>query len=1098
VRVRILGPVELTDATGGPVPLGGARLRALLIRLAIDAGRFVSAERLAEDLWPSERPADVANALQALVSRLRQATGKDTIGYQSGGYRLELDPAQIDAAKFERQVIAGRAAVASGEIARGAALLRGALELWRGDALADAADWPFAAGPASRLGEARLAAIEDAVDAELRLGRGPELVAEVTELAAANPLRERLSGLLMRALYTAGRQADALQTYEDIRHTLAERLGVDPSPALAAVHLAILRGEVAEAVVAETRVAETAAAGPEPELKQPEPSASPPVGNLPARLTSFVGRDEELRTLGKQLAEARLVTLTGPGGAGKTRLAIEAAVRLADQMRDGAWFVPLAPVRNALDVPQAVLTEVGVPEPMWVEAVYAPPLDRLTEAVAGRQLLLVLDNCEHVIDEVARLAELVLAAAPGVRIIATSREPLAVTGETLCPVPALPLPPDGAAADDAMAYPAVRLLADRAAAVRPGFAVDVGNAADVVRICRALDGMPLAIELAAARLRVLTPTQVAERLDDRFRLLAVGSRSSLPRHQTLRAVVDWSWDLLEHTERLVLRRLSVFSGGATPEAAERVCAFDALPGAGIIDVIASLVDKSLVTATGEREVRYSLLETVRAYAAERLAEAAERDAVAEAHARYFLALAERAEPLLRTRDQVSWMARLAAEHDNCSAALQHAIDTRDAALGLRLVAALMWFWILRDYDAEAAQWADEVAKIAGDDVPPGLADAYAICRIMTLMGSMGTGGRGQGTEDFELAPSGEGADRFAEQIQGVIALVPADTRHPMLKLVGPMSALLTGDDAAARRKLAALADQPDPWLRALAAAVSGHLAMAYGDIDGAASSLAVARRGFSAIGDRWGLVMAMAGLAEVALARDDPAEAVAVLEAARSYAAEGLSANWSEMMLVALGKAKAAAGDLDAARADLERGAEYAARFGGRDDQVNGYLELSDLARRVGDMTAARRLLEQALQVAERKSDRPDMIIVAARTFGKLGCLAEQDGDLEAAAPWHRRAIRTFADTKLPFPVNTVLAELVAGFAALAGAGGEHVRAAELLGLAHSLRGFRDAYSLEETRATAAATAAVGDREFAAAYARGRQLTREDALALAR
>jgi predicted ATPase/DNA-binding SARP family transcriptional activator len=1096
VRVRILGPVELTDATGDLVPLGGARLRALLIRLAIDAGRSVSAERLAEDLWPRERPADVTNALQALVSRLRQAAGKDMIGYRSGGYRLDLDPGEIDACVFERRVSTGRAAAASGETARGAALLREALALWRGDALADAGDWPFAAGPASRLEEARLAAIEDAVDAELRLGRGPELVAEVTELAAANPLRERLCGLLMRALYASGRQADALQTYEDIRHTLAERLGVDPSPPLAAVHLAILRGEADAAD--RGRVSAASGAGAEPEGAQPEPAVGRPAGNLPARLTSFVGRDEELRSLGKQLGEARLVTLTGPGGAGKTRLAIEAAVRLADQVRDGAWFVPLAPVRDALDVPQAVLAEVGVSEPMWVEAVYAPPLDRLTDAVAGRQLLLVLDNCEHVIDEVAKLAELVLAAAPGVRIIATSREPLAVTGETLCPVPALALPPDGAAAADAMGYAAVRLLADRAVAVRPGFAVDAGNAADVVRICRALDGMPLAIELAAARLRVLTPAQVAERLDDRFRLLAMGSRSSLPRHQTLRAVVDWSWDLLDLTERLVLRRLSVFSGGATPEAAEQVCAFDGRPVAGIIDVIASLVDKSLVTAAGDREVRYGLLETVRAYAAERLAEAGEQEAVADAHAGYFLRLAERAEPLLRTGDQVPWMVRLAAEHDNCSAALRHAIDTRDAALGLRLVAALMWFWVLRDYDAEAAQWAGEVARIAGDDVPPDLADAYALCRILTLMGSMGKGAREQSAADPDLAASGDDPERLAAQIQGVIALVPADSRHPMLKLVGPISALFTGDELAARRSLADLADQGDPWLQALATALAGHLAMACGDVDTAASSLSAAQAGFSEIGDRWGLVMTMAGLAEVALARDDPAEAVATLVAARGYAADGLSANWSEMMLVALGKARAAQGDLDAARADLERGIDYAARFGGRDDQVNGYLELSEVARRSDDMPDARRLLEQALEVAESKSVRPDMVFVAARTFGKLGCLAEQEGDLQAAAAWHRRAVRTLADAKMPFPVNTVLAELVAGFAALAGADGDHVRAAELLGLAHSLRGFRDAGSLEEARATAAATAAIGAGEFAAAYQRGRHLSREDALALAR
>ncbi len=1089
MRVRILGPVELRNAAGDSVALAGPRLRALLVRLAIDADKTVLADRLAEDLWPRERPANTGNALQALVSRLRQAAGKDAVSYQSGGYRLVLDPSEVDAVSFEQGVTAGRAAVTDGDTARGAALLRQALALWRGDALADAADLPFATGPASRLEEARLAATEDAIDAELRLGRDHELVGEVSELAAANPLRERLCGLLMRALYAAGRQADALQAYEDIRHALADRLGVDPSPALAGVHLAIVRGEVA-------------GPGPAHAAGTRRTSAAPrrPAGNLPAQLTSFVGREEELRTLGKLLSEARLVTLTGPGGAGKTRLAIEGALQLAaGQMPDGAWFVPLAPVRDALDVSQAVLSAVGIPETMRVEAVYQPALERLSDAVAARQLLLVLDNCEHVVDDVAGLVERVLADAPGVRIIATSREPLAVTGEALCPVSALALPPERAGADDAMNYAAVRLLADRAAAVRPGFAVDAGSVADVVRICRALDGMPLAIELAAARLRVLTPAQVADRLDDRFRLLAVGSRTSLPRHQTLRAVVDWSWDLLEGFERVVLRRLSVFNGGATPEAAEQVCAFDGRSAEGLIDVIASLVDKSLVTATSQGEIRYELLETVRAYAAERLAGAGEQDAVAAAHARYFLGLAERAEPELRTRGQRAWMTRLVAEHDNCSAALRHAVDTHDAVLGLRLVTALAWFWVLNDYDAEAAQWAASVASLAGDCAPPGLADSYAVCRILAVVGRLVPGAEAEDGQDPEPAGPGEPAEPLTAEIGRLVSLVPADTRHPMLVLMTPLAAMFSGDEAAARDKLATLEGHPDRWVRASCRALGGHLAMHAGDVTAAATRLAAAEASFREIGDAWGLVVSLGGLAEVALARDDPAAAVAALEEARGYAAEGFNSHWGEMMLVPLGKARAMLGDLDGARADLERGVEYASQFGEHDDQATGYLELSELARRGGNLAEAGRLLEQAREIAETKAGRPGMLLVAARTFGKLGCVSEQQGDLVAAQRWHRLAVRTLADSTVPFiPVNAALAEAVAGVAALAGAYGDHERAAELLGLAHSLRGFRDASSLEEARVTSAATAAIGAFEFAAAYQRGRHLTREDALALAR
>ena len=365
-----------------------------------------------------------------------------------------------------------------------------------------------------------------------------------------------------------------------------------------------------------------------------------------------------------------------------------------------------------------MLAALGIPEVVWVadarRALAPPPLERLADALASQRLLLVLDNCEHVIDAVARLAARVLADAPGVRILATSREPLGVTGETLCPVPSLPLPPAGAGAAEATRYAAIRLFRDRAAAVRPGFTVDEDTVAPVIAICTALDGIPLAIELAAARLRSLTLTQVESRLNDRFRLLGTGPRATPDRHQTLRAIVDWSWDLLGGAERAVLRRLSVFRGGATPDAAEPDLRPPGTgPGAAsdigdVIDVIASLVDKSLVTATGNTDVRYRLLETVRVYADERLTEAGEKQQVQAAHAAYFLAMAEDAEPRLRTAEQLLWLDRLNADHDNFSAALRYALDRRDGELGLRLVASLMWYWVMLDFDAEGGNWAREI------------------------------------------------------------------------------------------------------------------------------------------------------------------------------------------------------------------------------------------------------------------------------------------------------------------------------------------------------------------------------------------------------
>ncbi|MCP2335799.1 BTAD domain-containing putative transcriptional regulator [Actinomadura rupiterrae] len=610
-------PVESWDTAGRLVEISGARLRVLLTRLALEPGRMIPAERLIDDLWEDEPPAGAPNALQSLVSRLRAVIGREAIESGPGGYRLAVPREAVDAHVFETRVRAARTIT---DARTRASALRAALGLWRGPALADAAHLPFAAAPSARLDELRRAAIEDRAAADLELGRHLDLVPELQALAAADPLREPLRALLIRALYAAGRQADALTEYESLRTALADTLGVDPSPALEELHLAVLRQDPSLNGVRPE---------PDPVL---EDGPTPPAGNLRAQLTSFIGRDDDLRRVAGMLARGRFVTLTGPGGAGKTRLSQEAGRRATGLVPDGVWFVPLASVTDPSEVPSAVLSALGLrevtlvatssgwltahdpPEPTPdtpprpadpaaspagnagfsaagdaapghtpAEAAGRPAGDaaprsaadatsRLAVALAGRQTLIILDNCEHLLDAAARLADRLLAACPGVRILATSREPLGVTGEALYPVEPLEQPPPDASAELAMEFPAVRLFADRAAAVSPGFAVTSENVADTVRICRALDGMPLAIELAAARLRALTLGQVADRLDDRFRLLRAGSRTALPRHRTLRAVVEWSWDLLDARERAIWRRLAAFPGGADLEAAEAVCA----------------------------------------------------------------------------------------------------------------------------------------------------------------------------------------------------------------------------------------------------------------------------------------------------------------------------------------------------------------------------------------------------------------------------------------------------------------------------------------------------------------------------------------------
>ena len=619
----VLGPLEVTDAAGRPVRVAGQRVRALLILLAMDAGRVVSARSLIELLWPDERPVDAANALQSLVSRLRvalrQAGLPDGVVESSAvGYRLAASPAAVDALAFEAQARAGRQALAGGDPATAARLLREALARWRGPALADVAGEEFAAAPAARLAELRGAAQLDRIEAELALGAvGPALIGELRELTAADALAERPAALMMRALAAVGRQAEALAVYQRTRDLLAEDLGVDPSRQLAQAYLAVLRQEVPAAtgavgggaVGAEGRAAPIGAIGtasatgsteaaensdrpdaerPDAERPGTERPGAPRHGGSWRQPTSFVGRDPDVVGVLKQLAAERLVTLTGPGGVGKTRLAVEAAGRLTGGgfawLAGSASFVALAPLTEPSEVPHAVLDALGLRERSIARRGAdgaADPIERLCAALAERDALLILDNCEHVIEPAAILVSRLLADCPGVRVLATSREPLRIGGESLYVVAPLPVPPDADPADlasrrwpetDPSSFPAVRLFADRAASVLPDFQLDAGIAASVAQICRTLDGMPLAIELAVPWLRTLTPAQLAERLDDRFALLTGGSRASLPRHQTLRATVDWSWQLLSEPERVLARRLAVFPGGATLAAAEQVCA----------------------------------------------------------------------------------------------------------------------------------------------------------------------------------------------------------------------------------------------------------------------------------------------------------------------------------------------------------------------------------------------------------------------------------------------------------------------------------------------------------------------------------------------
>ncbi|MFJ3214997.1 AfsR/SARP family transcriptional regulator [Kitasatospora sp. NPDC086801] len=733
----ILGTTTAHHDDGTPVPLGGARLRALLTALALRQGRPVPADLLVDEVWEAEPPQDSSAALQTLVGRLRRTIGRDEVGSGPAGYWL-TDPA-TDLAEFQRLGAEGRRALDAGDHALAAERLRAALALWRGPALADL---PDRSGPAARLETRREEDRRHRITAELGLGRAAELVAELTELCERQPLDEPLQQLMIRALHESGRTAEALRHYERTRRALAEELGVDPGRQLQSLYAELLApAEVEPAPVAAPPApspslgsspspspAPSPAPAPAPE-SIPAPSAvgragapQPPRGggNLRGRLTSFVGREADLAALRGMLTERRLVTLIGPGGSGKTRLSIEAgrAEQSAGHWPDGVWVAELAPLESPDAVPAAVVSALGLREIVLhsggmvaevIEKRAEDPVRRLVEHCGHRRMLLVLDNCEHLIQAAADLADVLLAECPELTVLATSREPLGVPGETVLPVEPLPDPV------------ALRLLTERATAARPGFDPDSDPEA-CAEICRRLDGLPLAIELAAARLRVMTARQIADRLDGRFALLTAGSRTLLPRQQTLRAVVDWSWDLLGKRERAVLRRLSVFAGGWQLEDAEVICAdgVEVVDGE-VADLLLSLVDKSLLVADLDDGSlpRYRMLETIHEYATERLAESEEeRDATGARHLAHFRAVVAAAFLNIHGPRQLHWLTVLERGLDNIRAALRRAIDLGDEEQSLVLTLGMSWYWSVRGYSMEARGWYDAVAALGPDPFGP--------------------------------------------------------------------------------------------------------------------------------------------------------------------------------------------------------------------------------------------------------------------------------------------------------------------------------------------------------------------------------------------
>ncbi|MFJ2917262.1 ATP-binding protein [Streptomyces sp. NPDC087307] len=1142
MRYLILGVTEARDENGSALPVGGTRLRALLAALALRAGRAAPVAELVDDVWAAEPPHDAPAALQALVGRLRRVLGKDAITSTHGGYRLAAGPDEVDLYVFERLSREGAEQLDAGDPARAARTLRTALALWRGPALADLPDRDH--GHALRPEGHRLAALERRVEADLRCaetgtggGAGPNsLVPELMELAAAHPYDERFRAQLIRALRAEGRQADALAAYEDARRALADDLGADPGPELAALHRELLAPSQVSSVRSGASVPSVAA------MPGPHEPSGPAVarGNLRPRLTSFVGRERELRSIRADLTRSRLVTLTGPGGSGKTRLAEEAAARGAQpvpaptapiplaaptastapadpapEVGADAWIAELASVDDPADVPGAVLSALGLRETALLrdnregQSPRTDPTGLLVEHLARgsriRPFLLILDNCEHVIDAAATLAETLLTHCPQLRILATSREPLGVPGESVRPVG--PLPAD----------PAHRLFAERARAVRPGFDLGQGAGGDadaVAEICRRLDGQPLAIELAAARLRMLGPRQIADRLDDRFRLLTGGSRTVLPRQQTLRAVVDWSWDLLDEDERTALRQVSVFAGGWDLRAAEAVVTpgpppaadapadapADASAGLSAADLIGALVDKSLVVATptATGEMRYRLLETIHEYAGERAVEAPEiHAAAADAHTAYFLALVEKAEPLLRSGDQMPWIERLETELDNIRAALHRTLVTSPSeAEAVRLVLGMGWFWWLRNFRTEGLTWTERAMALGPEPAEDNDPRFWPRMHLEMLWYFLVVESRPAGAvhdDERHRVRMGRVADAFRSS--GLQA-----ARFP--GLLWPMALFTTRTTVETHAMIDLVVDNTRAhgggWEYCLALMFRTHMAVDMpGGMPGIDGDLAELRELSRRIGDRWIRAQVASATAEAGVMRGRFAQARAAYEEALLLSREVGAHAEAPFLLARLAELAHRTGDMAEYERNLAEAESEAERYQVHDARAYCHFLSATVALERGEIAEARRLVTDAAGAVGRGSP-PSQFNAAVEGLAARITMRERGPGRGPAAGVRglTAALRAARNAQCPELVTGHLAECAA--TALPEVG-HHRAAVRILAAADGWRLFGSrtgAQQAEVDETGRRAREELGAQPYEAERAAGRGLTVDDVIEL--
>jgi len=1104
VEFRILGSVEVADG-GVTKDLGGLRERTLLARLLLSAGQVVSADRLAEDLWAGDPPPHCMATLRVYISRLRRALGPGSAALltQPPGYRMVISAGELDAGRFASLVAASREDLAAGRPEAAAAKLRAALGLWRGPPLSDIADFSFAQAEVVRLQEARLTAIEDLVEADLACGRHAALTSELDGLVATYPLRERLCGQRMLALYRCGRQAEALQAYQELRTRLADELGIDPNPSLHRLQAAILRqeprldwageaggareavgardardadgargpggardsgrtrdtsgarspsgreaGEVTSAGGAKSAASLASAAGRagagSPAAGSPDGAgglrtvAPRPVGSrLPAETTSFIGRESELATIEDLLGLSRLLTLTGPSGSGKTRLALRAGAQAAARYPDGVWLVELAPVTSPDLVTAVAASALSVREEPGLALA-----ESLTTHLHDRTALLIVDNCEHVLDAAGELIAALLRACPALRVLATSQSRLGLVGEASWPVPPLILPDPAVRDPEIVAQAeAVRLLRDRATLARPGFTLTAQNAPAVSEICRRLDGIPLALELAAARLNALSAGQLAARIDDRFRLLAGGGRGGLPRHRTLQTAIEWSHDLLSETEQICFRRLAVFSGGCTLEAAEAVCPDQALSAADIFETVTALVDRSLLT-TEERcgSMRYGMLESIHQFARAQLDRAGESAELSRRHLEWLLGYALEAD--LEGPDQGAWLDLLETDLENFRIALEGTGEA-DPQQRLELAGLLAPFWMVRGHPGLGRRWIEAALAAAGPDPQPRL-------RAVALDGL------------------------------GQLASVQGDLRAQRSCQEESLAIWRTlGDDDKVASCLGDLGS---------AAHILGEYAEALGMYT---EALELAQRAH----DAQLMARCLSGLGRLALHQGDLAKATGYYTESMAYFTEIGDLRRATLILGNLGVVALNRGEYDLARTRFEEHLGNARKIGDRKLIGGALTNLGSVVYNTGDLDTAAELHAEALALAEQVGDRR----LASVALTNLGLVALARKDYPAARGHLGRSL----DLVEAVGERRAVAETLEELAGVDAAAGEMDRAAVLFGASRAIRDAigapvpaPDLARIDE--AIAAVRLALGDARFEAAQARGLALSAAQAIAVAR